>query len=527
MKLSWELPYPSGRMPVFARNMVAASQPLAAQAGLRLLREGGNAVDAALAAAIALTVVEPTNNGIGSDAFAMVWDGNALHGFNGSGRSPRRWTPERFAGRTEMPFSGWDSVTVPGAVDAWVRLAERFGSVPFAKLFEPAIEYAREGFLVSPKVAVGWAEAAELFGDLPSFASTFLRAGQPPGIGQLVRIPDQAETLAEIAATRGESFYRGALARKIAEQAQKEGGALHLDDLEEHCGFWTSTLTQSLAGATLHEIPPNGQGIAALVALGILRHCQLDEHHVDSPLSIHLQVEALKLAFREVHRHVADPASMVLSPEALLAEDFLGDCARQIDRNRASPPSPAIAGDRGTVYLAAADGAGRMVSFIQSNFKGFGSGVVVSGTGIALQNRGWGFSLEPGHPNRVGGAKLPFHTIIPGFVTRDGQPLMSFGVMGGHMQAQGHVQMMVRIFLHGQNPQAACDAPRWHLTEDHQLALECGFPPALSSALERLGHRLVKNPHYGLFGGAQLILRLANGYCGASDHRKDGHAAGF
>jgi gamma-glutamyltranspeptidase/glutathione hydrolase len=525
---SWEFPYPSQRMPILAQNVVATSQPLAAQAGLDALRRGGNAVDAALATAIALTVVEPTSNGIGSDAFAIVWDGTQLHGLNASGRAPQALALEQFAGLTQMPTIGWDPVTIPGAVSAWVALSTRFGRLPFTDLFVAAIHYAHDGFLVSPITAMAWARAPERYADSPSFAETFTPNGRAPYPGELFRCPDQARTLEIIAATKGEAFYRGALAERIVAHAKATGGLMTVEDLATHTPEWVTPMAQAYHGYHLHEIPPNGQGLAALIALGILQHLNLAQYPVDSADSLHLQVEAMKLAFAEAHRHIADPAWMDIPPEALLDEAFLASRAAQIRMDQAQFYTSALPTDHGTIYLTTADAEGMMVSYIQSNYMGFGSGIVIPGTGISLQNRGAGFRLEAGHPNRVAGGKRPYHTIIPGFVTRAGKPVMSFGVMGGHMQPQGHVQMMVRLFDYGQNPQAASDAPRWYIEEDlTTLSLEPGFAPEVVTELRRRGHQVTANLPPGRFGGAQLIYRTGNGYCAGTDWRKDGQAAGY
>ncbi len=523
-----DFPYSSRRMPVLARNVVATSQPLAVQAGLRMLLKGGNAVDAALSSAIALTVVEPTSNGIGSDAFAIVWDGGQLYGINGSGRSPAALDPGRFDGMAGMPLYGWEPVTVPGAVDLWVRMSERFGRLPFGDLFEPAVEYARDGFMVSPITAARWDEASRTYRGFRDFEQTFLPDGAAPRAGTFFRCPDQARTLTEIADTRGESFYRGPLAERIVAHAANTGGCLAASDLAEHGSQWVRPISQEYRGVALHEIPPNGQGIAALIALGILRRFDLAEYPPDSADSLHLQIEAMKSAFSLVHRCVGDPGFMNHTPEQLLSENIVEAAARAIRMDIAGVPACEILPEMGTVYLTAADAAGGMVSFIQSNFAGFGSGIVIPGTGISLQNRGYGFTLEKGHPNFVGGGKRPYHTIIPGFVTRNGAPVMSFGVMGGHMQPQGHVQMMTRIFDYGQNPQAAADAPRWHVCKDMSVALEAGgFDPSVVDGLRRRGHRvMVGDPEWG-YGGAQLILKMGEGYCAASDPRKDGQAAGY
>jgi len=524
-KLDWRFPYPSQRMPVLARNVVATSQPLAAQAGLRMLAEGGNAVDAALATAICLTVVDPTSNGIGSDAFAIVWDGERLHGLNASGRSPMAWTPERFAGLRSMPQRGWDAVTVPGAVSAWVALSERLGRLPFERLFEPAIGYASDGFLVSPRIAASWQGARFLADEFPDFAAAFFPQGRAPMPGEPFALEAQAGTLERIAATKGDAFYRGDLAARIAADAEVHGGAMALDDLAGHTADWVEPVSIAYRGVTLHEIPPNGQGMAALMALGILEHTSLADCRVDSADSLHLQVEAMKLAFADVYEYVSDPATMAVAPQALLDPSYLAERAKHIVMGRAQRRTVGIPPAGGTVYLAAADADGMMVSFIQSNYMGFGSGIVVPDTGVSLQNRGAGFVLGEGHPNQVGGGKRPFHTIIPAFVTRDGQALMSLGVMGGPMQPQGHVQMMVRVFVYGQNPQAAADAPRWRVAEGLTVAVEGGFAPDVLDELARRGHRLQRDG--GSFGGAQLILRLDDGYLAASEPRKDGQAVGF
>ncbi len=459
--------------------------------------------------------------------FALVWDGARLHGLNGSGRAPRGWDLERFAGRDVMPTLGWDTVTVPGAVDAWVQLSRKFGRIPFADLFAPALGYARGGFPVSPLTARRWQDAQALYPDFPEIQRVFFPNGRAPGAGEVFRCPEQGETLAAIAASTGEAFYRGALAEKIAACAAAGGGVMTLSDLAAHRGDWVAPIAIDYRGVRLHEIPPNGQGIAALIALGILGHFDLRRYPVDSVDSLHLQIEAMKSAFADVFRHVGDPGHMPLPPEDLLREDALAAKAGEIRMDRAAPPAARPPAAGGTVYLTTADEAGMMVSLIQSNYLGFGSGVVVPGTGIALHNRGCGFVLGTGHPNCVAGGKRPFHTIIPGFVTREGRPLMSFGVMGAHMQPQGHVQMMVRIFDYGQNPQAACDAPRWHVAPDGEVALEPGFPAETVAGLKRRGHSVTLGAPASLFGGGQLVYRLGDGYAAASDPRKDGQAVGF
>ena len=515
-------PYASARSPVCADNLVASSQPLATQAGLAALRAGGNAVDAALACAITLTVVEPNNNGVGSDAFALLWDGEQLVGLNASGRAPAATDPAAFTGRTRLPPFGWAAVTVPGAVSAWVALSERYGRLPFADLFDDAVRYARDGFAVGPKTARYWQDAATTYADFEAFAEHFLPA---PAAGARFVRPDLARTLEQIALTRGAAFYRGELAAQIDQAARRDGATLRLVDLESHQADWVTPLAQRYRDITLHELPPNGQGLAAQIALGILDH--LPPPDPDSAAGKHVQIEAMKIAVRAAFDHFADPAAMRVAPEALLGGDMLARLAAQIGERAAPLPPAALPVGYDTVYLTTADADGMMVSFIQSNYMGFGSGIVIPNTGISLQNRGYGFSLQPEHPNCLAPGKRPYHTIIPGFVTRAGAPLLSFGVMGGHMQHQGHVQMVNRLFDHGQNPQAASDAPRWHLYEDFSVGVEAGTPEAVVEALRQRGHDVRFEDREHIFGGAQLALKTAAGYVGGSDHRKEGQAAGF
>ncbi|ANN65146.1 gamma-glutamyltransferase family protein [Bordetella bronchialis] len=526
----WSFPYTSQRMPVLADNVVSTSQPLAASAGLSMLMRGGNAMDAALATAIALTVVEPCMNGIGGDAFAIVWDGRSLHGLNASGRAPAAWTPERYAHLDSMPFRGWDAVTVPGAVSAWRAASERFGSLPFEDLFEPAIRLARDGYPVSPTVQRQWqAQVPGLIGQ-PGYAEAFAPHGRAPLPGERFVCPGQADTLEKIARSKGESFYRGELAAAIAAHARNTGGSITEADLAAHRADWVEPIRMKYRDVELVEIGPNGQGIGALMALGMLDTLELGALPVDSAASLHLQLEAMKLAFADMYAYVGDPAAMTdVTASHLLDRDYLARRARLIDPRRAAYPGPGNPHGGGTVYLTAADSKGMMVSFIQSNFKGFGSGVVVPGTGIALHNRGWGFSTRAGHPNQVGPGKRPFHTIIPGFVMRDGQPLMTLGLMGGSMQAQGHAQVLCRLADHGQNPQAASDAPRWRIKDDNRgVAMEWNMPAETLQGLKDLGHDVTQSPRFDTeFGCAQMALRLeSGGYLAASDHRKDGYAVG-
>ena len=524
---AWNNPYPWPRKPLLAANVVATSQPLAAQAGLQMLAGGGSAVDAILAAAVTLTLVEPVSNGIGSDAYAIIWDGKRLHGLNASGRSPAGWTPEFFAARSSMPERGWNSVSVPGCVSAWVELHRRWGKLPFEKLFEKAIEYGREGFLVSPTIAGQWEKQVPELKPQPGFADAFLPDGRPPRPGQRFRFTQHAETLERIRDTKGEAFYRGELAEKLEAHAKKHGAAMRASDLAAHKSDWVEPLSMDYRGYTLHEIPPNGQGIVALMALGMLEHFDLRSHPVDGADSVHLQIEAQKLAFADARRYVADIDYMTtVRPQELLDKDYLKSRAKLIELKRAQDFGHGRPPKSGTVYLTAADASGLMVSFIQSNFMGFGSGVVVEG--ISLQNRGATFVLQPGHPNCVGPRKRPYQTIIPGFVTREGQPVMSFGVMGGTMQPQGHAQVMVRIADYGQSPQAACDGPRFRVVQGMDVSVESAFQPSVLEELKRRGHRIVSLPDdYNQFGSAQLIWKLDGGYFTASDPRRDGQAVGF
>ncbi|SNT25057.1 gamma-glutamyltransferase 2. Threonine peptidase. MEROPS family T03 [Noviherbaspirillum humi] len=530
-KTFWDYPFTSQRLPLVAANVVATSQPLASAAGLQMLARGGNAMDAALATAIALAVVEPCMNGIGGDAFVLVWDGKALHGLNASGRAPAAWTPDYFAKYDAMPYRGWDSVTVPGTVSAWRATWERFGSLPFEDLFEPALRYANDGYFVSHTVHRQWqAQVPELITQ-PGYRDAFAPNGRAPLPGERFICPGQASTLERIARSKGDDFYRGQLAKAIADHARATGGLIREEDLAAHQPDWVEPISIRYRDLELREIGPNGQGIAAMMALGMLEQFDIGAMPFDSPLAWHLQIEAMKLAFADMVEYVADADRMTdVSASHLLDPAYLKQRAAIIDANRASAPRPGRPHSGGTVYLTAADERGMMVSFIQSNFKGFGSGVVVPNTGIALHNRGWGFNLRPGHVNEVAPGRRPFHTIIPGFLMRDGRPLMSFGVMGGSMQAQGHLQVTSHIADRGWNPQSTSDAPRWRVMDDNDgVALEWNTPPAVIEGLRRLGHPVTVAPRFDLeFGSAQMALRLDNGaYVAASDHRKDGYPVGL
>jgi gamma-glutamyltranspeptidase/glutathione hydrolase len=536
MAFDFRNPYPSTRLPVFARNVVSTSHPLAAQAGLRMLWQGGNAVDAAIAAAAAMTICEPVSNGLGSDAFAILWDGTQLHGLNASGPAPAAWTPDYFRRRhasdaTQPPKRGVDSITVPGAVAAWAALSERFGKLAFADLMAPAIEIADRGYLVPVVVQQKWAAATPELQRQPGFAQSFLPWGRAPQVGELFRFPAAARAVRAIARTGGRDFYEGEIAAAVTGFVRQHGGALSERDLAAYRPTWVTPIQQHYRGYTLHEIPPNGQGVAALIALGILQQFDLASLPVDGADSQHLQIEAIKLAFADVYRFVADPSSMDVTPEQMLDNAYLAKRAKQIDLKRAQPFAAGNPVRGGTIYLTAADENGMMVSFIQSNYMGFGSGVVEPQFGISLQNRGHGFSLHTG-PNQVAPGKRPFHTIIPAFLTKDGQPVMSFGVMGGNMQPQGHVQTLVRMLDHSQSPQAACDAPRWRFNQGLEINVEQGMDQHTLRALLDRGHVAeVINDSYQDFGAGQFIWRAGDpkveGYVAASDSRRDGLAAGF
>jgi len=529
--------YASTRLPIFARNIVSTSHPLAAQAGLRMLAVGGNAVDAAIAAAACMTIVEPCSNGLGSDAFCILWDGERLHGLNASGPAPAAWTRDYFQrrhGDARIPARGWDSVTVPGAVAGWAALSERFGKLPFADLLAPAAEVAERGYAVPMVVQQKWTLASQVdeLVSQPGFAATFLPRGRAPEVGERFAMPGAARALRSIAATHGESFYRGEIAAALAAWSREHGGSMTEADLAGFRPQWVRPLAQGYRGHTLHEIPPNGQGIAAQMALGMLAHFDLASLPIDGPECQHLQIEAMKLAFADVYRFVADAAHMEGPAERLLDAGYLASRAKLIDRSRAQHFGPGYGVKGGTIYLSAADERGMMVSYIQSNYMGFGSGVVEPTFGISLQNRGHGFSMDERHPNVVAPGKRPFHTIIPAFLTKDGAPQMSFGIMGGHMQPQAHVQTLVRMLDHRQHPQAACDAPRWRVNDGLEINLERHMPRTTIEQLQALGHQIVGlDDSYMDFGAGQFIWRLGDptvdGYVAASDPRRDGQAAGF
>ena len=540
MNFNYNNPYTSTRLPVFARNVVSTSHPLAAQAGLRMLWQGGNAVDAAIAAAAAITLTEPVSNGLGSDAFCILWDGKELHGLNASGRAPQTWTPEYFQRKYGVdaktpPKRGFDSVTVPGAVASWVAMSERFGKLPFEDLLQPAIEIAERGYLLPVVVQQKWAAATPELQGLPGFAQNFLPWGRAPQVGELFKFPAAAKGLRAIAQTKGAAFYGGEIAHAIEKFAAANGGSITARDFADYKAEWVTPIAQNYRGYTLHEIPPNGQGIAALIALGILEHFDVASLAVDGVDSQHLQIEAIKLAFADVYRYVAEPSQMEVTPAQMLDPAYLKSRARLIDMKKAQDFGAGNPVKGGTIYLSTADENGMMVSFIQSNYMGFGSGCVEPNFGISLQNRGHGFSLNAqglNPANLVAPGKRPFHTIIPAFLSKDGQPVMSYGVMGANMQSQGHMQTLVRMLDYGQNPQAACDAPRWRYNVGLEINVESNLNPDTVSGLQSRGHRVdVINDSYQDFGAGQFIWRAGDpkveGYVVASDARRDGLAAGF
>ena len=536
MTLSYDNPYRTTRLPVFARNMVATSHPLAAQAGLRMLQQGGNAVDAAVAAAAAMTICEPVSNGLGSDAFCILWDGQQLHGLNAAGRAPAKWSADyfrrKYGAADAPPKRGIDSVTVPGAVSAWVQLNKRFGRLPLADVLAPAIDIAERGYAVPVVVQQKWAAAVPELESQPGFSQAFMPWGRAPQVGELFRFPAAAQALKRIAASRGVAFYGGEIAHAIQRFAAAQGGVIEASDFERYQPEWVDPLAIGYRGHQLHEIGPSTQGIAALMALGMLEHFDMKALGADRVSAKHVQIETMKLAFADVYRSVAEPSWMAVSPAQMLDAAYLKSRAKLIRMNKAQDFGPGLQPQGGTIYLTAADESGMMVSFIQSNYLGFGSGCVEPEFGISLQNRGHGFSLSDDSPNVVAPGKRPFHTIIPAFLTKDGQPVMSFGVMGASMQPQGHVQTLVRMLDHGQSPQAACDAPRWRVNQGLSLNVEASMDPAIVEGLQARGHRIEAiNDSYQDFGAGQFIWRLGEpgveGYVGASDARRDGLVAGF
>ncbi len=499
-----------------------------------MLEQGGNAVDAALATAIALTVLEPTGNGIGSDAFAIVWDGARLHGLNGSGRWPAARSAQslRDEGYGTMPRRGWATVTVPGAPAAWGDLHARFGRLPLPEIMAPAIHYAEQGYAVTPVISQLWRNAATTFlgSDDPGMTGwrqVFTREGATPSAGERWCSPGHAACLRALAERGVRDFYHGEIAEQIAAYASATGGILSTDDLAAHRNEWVDPISINYRDHEIWELPPNGQGIAALIALGLVENDDMASLAHGSEKSWHLQIEAMKLGFADAYRYVADPALTHVPISALLDPAYLA-ARRALIGEEARLPAPGRPQAGGTVYLCTADRDGMMVSYIQSNYMGFGSGVVVPELGISLQNRAACFTLESGHPNEATPAKRPRHTIIPGFITCDDRPVGPFGVMGGEMQPQGHLQVVSSMLDHGLNPQVALDAPRWRLGEGFEVRVEPGTDAELLAALSRRGHQPVVAPDSLGFGRGQIIIRLEEGvYAAGSEPRADGAALGY
>ncbi|WP_100010317.1 gamma-glutamyltransferase [Lentibacillus sediminis] len=528
-------PYAVTRNAAYAKNgMVATSQPLASQAGMEILKKGGNAIDAAIATAACLTVVEPTSNGIGSDAFALVWTKGKLHGLNGSGRSPKSISIDkvREQGNEEIPTHGWTPVTVPGTPAAWAELSRKFGRLPLTEVLEPAITYASEGFPLTPTLAKFWKKAYANFKEnltddvFKPWFETFAPNGRAPKIGEIWSSPGHAKTLKEIAETNAESFYRGELAEKIAAFSKENGGFLTAEDLAEHQAEWVEPIKANYRGYDVWEIPPNGQGIVALQALNILKGFDFPEK--ESVETYHKQIDAIKLAFADAAMHVTEDKHMRYTAEQILSEAY-AEQRRSLIGEEALVPEAGEPTSGGTVYLAAADGEGNMVSFIQSNYMGFGSGVVVPGTGIALQNRGHNFSMDPDHVNALAGGKRTYHTIIPGFMTKGETPVGPFGVMGGFMQPQGHVQVVMNTVDFGLNPQAALDAPRWQWMKDKIVEVENRFPHHLAQELADKGHQIKIQLEPNSFGRGQIIWRdpETGVLIGGTESRTDGTVAAW
>ncbi len=548
-------PRPSGslvatRSEVIAtQGMAATSHPLVSQIALDVLKRGGTAVDAAIAANAAMGLMEPTGNGMGGDLFAIVWDAKTrkLYGLNASGRSPQSLTLSKLQaelrklGVEKMPSHGPLPVTVPGAVDGWFELHGRFGKLPMKDLLQPAIHYARNGFPVTEIIAQGWERNARVLGKFPGFADVFMPNGRAPAKGEIFRNPALANTLAAIAAGGRDAFYRGDIARRIETYLRAQGGYLSAADLAAHRSEWVEPVSTNYRGYDVWELPPNTQGIAALQMLNVLEAYDLKSMGFGSAEYLHLFIEAKKLAFEDRARYYADPQFAEIPLARLISKEYAASRRALISRERAAPKyatDDSALDHSDTIYMTVADSAGTMVSLIQSNYRGMGSGMTPDGLGFILHDRGELFSMQAGHANVYAPAKRPFHTIIPAFVTRDGKPWLSFGVMGGGMQPQGHVQVLVNLIDFGMNLQEAGDAPRARhdgsseptgekMTDGGTVALEVGISSDTVRALEARGHK-VKVGNDGDFGGYQAILRNAEGvYFGASESRKDGAAQGY
>lgn len=532
------------RSEVIARHgMACTSQPLATQVALDILKSGGNAVDAAIAANAVLGLVEPTGNGIGGDLFAIVWDAETgkLYGLNASGRSPRSLTLDYFTenGYEKIPAYGPLPVSVPGCVDGWFELHGRFGSLSMEKILEPAIRYAMEGFPVTELIAYYWAGSARALSRFPNVAEVYMPEGKPPSKGDIFKNPFLGSTLETIAREGRDAFYRGEIARIIDRFMKEQGGFLSYEDLASHTSEWVEPVSTSYRGYDVWELPPNGQGIAALQILNILEGFDIAAMGFGSDAYIHHFTEAKKLAFEDRAKYYADPDFTKVPLETLISKQYAAGRRALINPERASrAPGAGLMEQGNTIYLTVADEAGNMVSLIQSNYRGLGSGMCPPGLGFILQDRGELFSLEEGHANVYAPGKRPFHTIIPAFITRDGKPWVSFGVMGGSMQPQGHAQIVVNLIDFGMNLQEAGDAPRIRhggssqptgevMTDGGIIYLESGIPYESIRGLIRRGHTVQFD--VGGYGGYQAILRDPGSgvYYGASESRKDGQAAGY
>jgi gamma-glutamyltranspeptidase/glutathione hydrolase len=528
-------PYSSQRMTTYSRKgMVATAQPLAAQAGLEMLQKGGNAIDAAIATAASLTVVEPNSNSIGGDSFALVWTKGKLHGLNSSGPAPKSISIEavKKAGHEKMPGYGMLPVTVPGTPAAWAALSERFGKLPLTEVLKPAIEYAEQGYPVSPIVGYFWKLRYNTFveqfkgKEFEPWFNTFAPNGRVPEIGGIWRSPNHAKSLQSIAETKAESFYRGELADKIDQYFRQFGGFLTKEDLMDYTPQWVNPIKVNYRGYDVWEIPPNGQGLIALSALNMLKG--FDFTSKDTTETYHKQIEAVKLAFADGLKYITDPDKMKVTVDELLS-DVYAQSRRELITENALLPEAGQPQKGDTVYLATADGEGNMVSFIQSHAGDFGAGIVVPGTGIGMQNRGSGFSLDPAHYNSLEPGKKTYHTIIPGFLTKDNQPIGPFGVMCGMIQPQAHVQVIMNTIDFHLNPQAALDAPRWRWVSNKTIEVEPRFPDHIAQALSRKGHVVQRAVDFEMFGRGQIIWRdpETGVLAGGTEPRADGTIASW
>ncbi|GAB6189822.1 gamma-glutamyltransferase family protein [Marinitoga arctica] len=524
-----EYPYSSKRTCVFAKNgVVATSELLAAQAGLDILKKGGNAIDAAVATAAALTVVEPTSNGIGSDNFAIIWYNGKLYGMNSSGYSPQKLSIEELhkRGINEIKPHSWEAITVPGTPAGWNLIWENFGKLDFKTLFEPAIKYANEGYPVSPIVSYYWNRANNIYkkklkGEV--FKYWFQTFGyNAPKPGQIVKFPFHAKTLESIANSNAKEFYNGSLTEKIVQFSKKYNGYFDYDDFESFKNNFVEPIKINYNGYDIWELPPNVQGIITLMALNIFKNLSYSSEEE----FYHKSIEALKLAFIDGKEYITDIEKMNVKTEEMLSEKYVKNRSNLIS-DKAINPQPGNIPTSNTVYLATADKWGNMVSFIQSNYMGFGSGIVIPETGIALQNRGHSFSLDKKHINFLEPRKKPYHTIIPGFITKNEKPIGPFGVMGGYMQPQGHLQVVLNMIDKNLNPQAALDAPRWQWIERKKILVEKEFPTYIAEKLERLGHEINVSLSSGPFGRGQIIIKENDVYVAGTEKRADGYIAAY